>query len=137
VVAVEEFTRWFLATFFSGTAGFYTVRIILLRWRQRRSPVYDGEPGSRHLYVHRFFRAAIFGVCVIRLGWHEFDRYLVTIDPLWHPAILLAGDALLLAGFATVLVIHFHMGENWRSGTPDSDGTVLLNTGPFAVTPIR
>jgi len=135
-VAVEEFTRWFLAIFFSGVAGFYTVRVILLQRRRGRSPVYDGEPGSRHRRVHRIFRvfrAAIFGLCVICLGSPEVDRYIVIIELLWHPAVLLAGAALLLAGFATVLVIHFHMGENWRSGTRDTDRTALVTTGPFTV----
>lgn len=32
-----------------------------------------------------------------------------------------------------VLVIHFHMGENWRSGSRDIDRTSLVTTGPFAL----
>ena len=135
-MAATDFTRWFLALFFVGVAAFYTGRILLVKRRMRTSPVFVGHSGTLHSATHlafRVFRALILAVCVVRLFWPGFDRYLVTFDALWHPAVLLSGVGLLLAGFTAVLVIHFYMGENWRSGTCEDDRTRLITTGPFSV----
>lgn len=129
-----EFTRWYLALFFLGVAGFYTLRIIALHRRMGTSPVWMGRPGSLHFATHlafRLFRVTIMLVCLARLIWPELDRFLVPFAGLWQPAVLLFGDALLLAGFAGALVVHFHMGGNWRSGTRAGDQTTLVTTGPF------
>ena len=135
-MAATDFTRWFLALFFVGVAVFYTVRILVAKRRTHTSPVFVGYPGTLHSATHlafRAFRALILAVCVVRLFRPGFDRYLVTFDALWHPAVLMSGVGLLLAGFTAVLVIHFYMGENWRSGTREDDRTRLITTGPFAI----
>jgi protein-S-isoprenylcysteine O-methyltransferase Ste14 len=135
-VAAADFTRWFLALFFVGVAAFYTVRILVAKHRMHASPVYSGEPGSLHWTTHtvfRVFRALILGVCLARLVWPELDRYLVTFDALWRPVVLILGCSLLGAGFLAVILIHFYMGEDWRSGTRAEDGTRLITTGPFTV----
>ncbi len=134
-MAAADFTRWFLALFFASVAAFYVVRITLAKRRTGASPVFSGKPGSSHFATHlsfRVFRAAILGVCIARLLWPPLDKYLITLDILWRPAIFILGDCLLLGGFASVVVIHFLMGNDWRSGTRANDRTHLITTGPFA-----
>ena len=135
-MTVIEFTRWFLALFFIGVAAFYTVRILAIIRRSRTSPVFSGRPGTLHWATHsafRVFRALILVVCVGRLIWPGLDLYLGTFDALWHPLVLMLGNALLLTGFLSVIAIHKYMGENWRSGTRAEDRTRLITTGPFGV----
>ncbi len=133
---VIDFTRWFLALFFLGVAAFYTLRILFLKRRMEMSPVFGGVPGSLHFRTHmtfRVFRVLILGVCVSRLAAPTLDRFLLTFDALWQPAVLLAGNCLLLTSFATIISIHLYMGDSWRSGTRAEDGTQLITGGPFAV----
>lgn len=134
-MATVEATRWFLALYFLGVAGFYSIRIILLKRRNARSPVYSGEPGTIHFATHlafRIFRLAILGACLTRLIWPAFDRYLLPIGVLWHSAILIIGNTLLAVGFLAAVALHFYMGAAWRSGTREDDETVLVKTGPFS-----
>jgi len=134
-MTAAEFTRWFLALFFVGVAGFYTVRIIQVGYRLHASPVFSGDPGTRHWAHHaafRFFRVLILLVCLARLAWPPLDHFLVPFDGLWHPVMLLCGDTMLAGGFAAAIAIHFYMGDNWRSGTRDGAGTHLITSGPFA-----
>ncbi|NBC33787.1 MAG: isoprenylcysteine carboxylmethyltransferase family protein [Alphaproteobacteria bacterium] len=131
-----EVTRWFLALYFLSVAGFYAARVVALTRGMRRSPVFAGRRGSLHCATHRAFRAfraAILGVCLTRLLWPPVDRYLFPLDELWQPPILMLGNGLLLAGFATVLRVHFYMGRSWRSGARPDDETTLVTGGPFAV----
>lgn len=135
-MAAADFTRWFLALFFVGVAAFYTVRIIVAKHRMHGSPVFSGEPGTLHWATHtvfRVFRALILGVCLARLAWPVLDRYLVTFDALWHPIVLILGCTLLVGSFLAVILIHYYMGEEWRSGTRAEDRTRLITTGPFTV----
>ncbi len=134
-MAMVEATRWFLALFFLGVAGFYAVRIIYLKRGKSVSPVFTGTPGTVHFATHlafRVFRVAILGVCVLRLVWPSFDRFLGPIDVLWHPIILMIGNALLAVGFLAVVALHYFMGVNWRSGSRADEETALVTTGPFA-----
>ena len=77
----------------------------------------------------RLFRVAILSICDGRLARPDLDRFLVPFHGLWHPVVLLLGDALLLAGFASVGAVHFFMGGDWRSGTRDAEPTRLMTTG--------
>ncbi|MDJ0949341.1 MAG: isoprenylcysteine carboxylmethyltransferase family protein [Alphaproteobacteria bacterium] len=136
MLAASDFTRWFLALFFVGVAAFYTLRILAIKRRRRVSPVFSGRPGTVHWASHstfRVFRVVILGVCLLRLIWPGLDTYLVPFDALWHPAVLMLGNGLLLAGFSAVVIIHGYMGEDWRSGTRAEDRTRLITTGPFSV----
>ena len=131
-----DFTRWFLALFFVSVAAFYTIRILLLKRRMGMSPVFVGQPGSLHFATHlafRIFRGIILAVCVFRLLWPTLDRYLITIDALWHPAVLLLGDGLLLLSFSTIVLLHIYMGKDWRSGMRLDDRAQLITIGPFAI----
>lgn len=130
------FTRWFLAVYFLAVACFYTVRILAEKTRSGISPVFTGAPGTAHFATHmtfRVFRVLILAACCIRLAWPGFDPYLIPFPILWHPAIIVVGDAILMASFAAVLFIHFYMGKDWRSGTQQVDGSRLITSGPFAV----
>ena len=130
------FTRWFLALFFVGVAAFYTIRILLLKRKVGTSPVFSGTSGTVHFATHfvfRIFRVLILAVCVVRLLWPVLDRYLFIFDALWHPAILMLGDAMLLVSFSLIILFHFYMGKYWRSGVRVDDRTELVTTGPFAV----
>ena len=131
-----EFTRWFLALFFVSVAAFYTVRILVIKRRTGVSPVFVGRPGTMHWANHftfRVFRVLILGVCVLRLAWPGFDRYLIAYDTLWHPIVLMLGNGLLLVGFSAVVAIHGSMGQDWRSGAQAEAQTRLVTNGPFAV----
>ncbi len=130
-----ELTRAFLAVFFACVALFYTSRIVFERRRSGKTPVYSGTPGSLHYATHlsfRIFRAAILIVCIVRFWWPAFDLYLIPFYFAWHPAVLILGDLLLLSGFAGVVLVHFYMGKDWRSGSRAKDSTCLITTGPFA-----
>lgn len=131
-----DFTRWFLAVFFVSVAAFYTIRIILMKRKMGISPVFVGQPGTLHFATHltfRTFRIVILAVCVVRLLWPTFDRYLITFNALWHPTILYLGDGLLLTSFSAIILIHFYMGKEWRSGMRVRDQSELITTGPFAI----
>jgi protein-S-isoprenylcysteine O-methyltransferase Ste14 len=135
-MSAVDFTRWFLALFFVGVAAFYTVRIIVAKRRMHASPVFSGERGTLHWATHtvfRVFRVFILGVCLVRLAWPGLDRYLVTFDALWRPVVLVLGCSLLVGSFLAVILIHYYMGEEWRSGTRAEDRTRLITTGPFTV----
>ena len=65
-----EFTRVYLALFYTFVAGFYTVRII---YKNRSTPAGVIFPGAKfctswwnHM-AFKFFRAAIWFVCVLRV----------------------------------------------------------------------
>jgi len=134
-VAAVEFTRWYLAGYFFAVAIFYSARVLGEKARIGRSPVFSGTIGTAHFAHHlafRVFRAAILVACCIRLVWPAFDAYLVPIGVLWHPAVILTGDTLMLASVSAALYVHFYLGREWRSGTRLDDEPRLITSGPFA-----
>jgi protein-S-isoprenylcysteine O-methyltransferase Ste14 len=136
VPSAEAFSRWFLAAFFVFVAAFYTVRVLAASRRTGRSPVEFGSPRSRHRAhsnLFRVFRAAILGVCVVRAIWPGIDPLLLPLSILWHPPLLLAGNALLVVSFAAVLYVHSFMSADWRSGIHERERPALITTGPFAL----
>jgi protein-S-isoprenylcysteine O-methyltransferase Ste14 len=137
-VTVELFVRWFLAAYFTGVAGFYTITIVRKRRRSGgTSPVHRGAPGSLHARVHLAFvcfRAAIWGVAVGRLAFPPLDDRLIPIAPLWRPPVLLTGAGLLLLAFVAVVLVHATMGHRWRSGIEPAGPHRLITRGAFALT---
>ena len=136
-LAAAEFSRWFLAAYFSFVAIFYTIRVLAVSTRTGHSPVSAGRPGSRHrLYytVFRLFRSLILVVCLARTIWPRLNSLLVPLPFLWNSIILIGGNILLIVSFAAILYVHFYMAQDWRSGIDDSDEHVLVTTGPFAIT---
>lgn len=128
-------TRWGPAVFFTAVAVFYTIRILLFTRRHHRSPIGYGRPGTeqRHLYlVFRVFRVLIWSAMLARAVWPPFDAWLVPLPVLATPAIMLAGNAVMVGSFALVLRQHMAMGSNWRSGLADpADGLPLLTQRPY------
>lgn len=134
---IDTVTRWLPGAFFIFVAGFYTIRILVLRARRGRSPVFSGHPFSAHFLTHaafRVFRVLILAVCVARAVRPEVDVWLGPIAPLWRPEVMLAGDGLMLLGFVWAVAVHFFMAAEWRSGVPEEGGTRLLTGGPFRQT---
>ncbi len=132
-----EVARWFLALFFPGVALFYIARLTLRRRQLGHSAVSHGARGSRHWWLAKtfvVFRAAITLAMLGRALWPGLDGYLLAIGFLMTPAVVYSGMSLLIAGFATVIGLHFWMGEAWRSGLVVDDKLPLLTTGPFAWT---
>ncbi|WP_115718162.1 methyltransferase family protein [Gallaecimonas mangrovi] len=110
--------RWFLATFFTVVAVFYTVLIL---WRQRRSGalVHMGARGSGHWWNHltfRVFRLLIWWLCVLRLPFPGLDGYLGIYQGQWPAALAMAGAVMMVLGFATAIVANFTLAGAWRSG---------------------
>lgn len=134
-MATEEAVRVFLGAYFTFIAVFYTAKIVAVRNRIGRSPIATVDGRDTQSLPHglfHVFRAAIWAICVIRIGWHELDEWLVPIDVLWQAPILLTGVALLMAAFGMVVYVHSYMGELWRSGIVEEEGRDLITSGPFA-----
>ena len=132
-----EVVRWFLALFFPGVALFYIVRLTLRRRQLGHSAVSHGASGSRHWWIAKtfvVFRSAITLAMLGRALWPGLDGYLLAIGFLMTPAVVYSGLGLLIAGFATVVGLHFWMGEAWRSGVVREDKLPLVTTGPFVWT---
>lgn len=132
-----DVTRWFLGAFFLSVTLFYTLTILLKKQRLGRSPVIRGAVGSLHCRIHRVFvafRAAILIICLVRIPWPAIDGWLIPFEPLWQPPIILAGDALMVISFLSIIAIHAYMGRDWRSGIAADGPERLITTGPFRLT---
>lgn len=132
-----EVARWFLALFFPGVALFYIIRLTLRRRQLGHSAVSHGATGSRHWWLAKtfvVFRSAITLAMLGRAFWPSLDVYLLAIGFLMTPAVVYSGLGLLILGFATVVGLHFWMGEAWRSGLVSEDKLPLITTGPFGWT---
>lgn len=126
-----EFTRIYLAVFFSAVAVFYTVRIIAAKISGQREVVFPGARLSPTWINHglfRVFRILIWLVCLLRWPFPGVDRYLGMLDPLNIAPVVLAGDILVTAGFLFAVAVHFSLGRQWRSGIdPDGPGALVTN----------
>ncbi len=139
-MGVTEFAaivgRYGPAVFFSAVALFYTVRIIALRHRLGHSPVTFGTPGSRHhrlSVTFRAFRVLIWAVAVARAVRPQFDAVLVPLPGLYAPAVMVAGNLLMVMAFLRVARLNFQMGRDWRSGIAQpGEAGPLVTGGAFA-----
>jgi len=130
--AVTEFTRVYLALFFSFVAFFYTTRIILMKKSSQREIVFSGEVLCSTWWNHmafRCFRFAIWMVCVFRVFFPLIDHYLGLIPVLNITPVILLGNLMLTAGFLFTLLVHFSMRGSWRSGIDPSGPDGLISTG--------
>jgi len=131
--AIIEFTRIYLAAFYTAVALFYTVRIIMTKKSTNTELVFLGERFCSHWWNHmtfRLFRVSIWMVCVSRLFYPEFDQYLGLITTLDNALVLIFGNFLLTFGFLMTIIIHFSMKQKWRSGV-DPQGPLSLITDGF------
>ncbi len=132
-----EFTRLYLALFYTFVAIFYTSKILWMRRSQGPSLVFAGNRFTGTWWNHivfRLFRVTIWLVCVFRYFKPEVDHYLITIPTLEQYSLLLAGNILLSVGFIWVLMVHFYLGNNWRSGIDPDGPTLLVTTGIYRFT---
>lgn len=131
--AIVEFTRLYLAFFYSFVAVFYTVRILFKKRKDSHEMIFPGDRFCSTWWNHmifRFFRAAIWMVCVFRWLFPTIDQYLGIISELNIWPVVLAGDVLLTAGFAFTVAVHFNLGDQWRSGI-DPGGPKYLRTDGY------
>jgi len=116
---IVEFTRIYLALFYTCVATFYAIRITAKKRAGSHEVVFPGEPFSSTWWNHmlfRVFRLTIWMVCLFRLFFPSVDNYLGFFVYLNVWPIVLAGDILLTAGLFFTLAVHFSLGNQWRSG---------------------
>jgi protein-S-isoprenylcysteine O-methyltransferase Ste14 len=131
--AIVEFTRIYLAVFYSCVAAFYAIRITAKKRSGLREVVFPGERFSSTWLNHmlfRVFRLGIWMVCLFRWLFPVVDSYLGIFDDLNVWPIVLAGDILITAGFLFAVGVHFSLGRQWRSGI-DPRGPGTLRTDGF------
>ena len=132
--SLVEFTRVYLAIFYTFVAGFYTFRII---YKNRNTPsgvIYPGDKFCTSWWNHmvfKFFRAAIWFVCVVRVFVPELDSYLGLFPILNGWPGVLFGDVLLTAGFILTMFVHFQMAALWRSGIDPKGPHELKTSGLY------
>jgi protein-S-isoprenylcysteine O-methyltransferase Ste14 len=117
--AIVEFTRIYLAVFYSAVAAFYAIRITTKKRMDLREVVFPGARFSYTWWNHilfRIFRLTIWMVCLFRWPFPEIDNYLGIIADLNIWPVVFAGDLLLAAGFLFAIAVHFVLGGQWRSG---------------------
>ncbi len=129
-----EFTRIYLAMFYTIVAVFYTVKIIITQKKQLVDLVHPGERYCSTWWNHltfRFFRASIWLICLTRVFFEGIDTYLVMFTPLQSFPIILLGLVLMTVGFGMTIVIHLSMGDKWRSGIDNTGPKQLITDGYF------
>lgn len=128
--AFQQFIAYFLATFYSIVAVFYTI-IIKLRGSQQcdASLVNMGKKHSLHWWNHvifRVFRVAIWLMCM----WYAFEpsvaKYLFVFTDLLHPVVQFVGAILMLLGFSLTIYCNFILDEAWRSGVDEESKPGLV-----------
>jgi protein-S-isoprenylcysteine O-methyltransferase Ste14 len=132
-ITIVEFTRVYLAVFYSCVAAFYALRITAKKRSVRGEVVFAGARFSTTWWNHRLFgafRIAIWMVCLLRWLFPAVDNFLGMFVALNVWPVILAGNILLTAGFMMALGVHFSLGRQWRSGI-DPGGPEELRTDGF------
>ena len=131
-----EFTRFYLAVFFTAVAVFYSVRVVVLKARLKNEVIFPGTPYCSTWWTHalfRIFRASIWLICVLRCIFSEVDHYLFLFPHLQRIEIIFTGIILLTLGFLATVSLHMKLGAQWRSGIDPNNPTQLLTTGVYGV----
>lgn len=129
-----EFTRAYLAAFYTFVAVFYTTRIILLKQSISREVVFAGSRFSTTWWNHitfRVFRVVIWLVCVFRLFFPSLDEYLGLFSSLQNTLLMLIGNAFLALGLISIMTIHYRLGQCWRSGIDPSGPDKVIADGVY------
>ncbi|ARD44753.1 isoprenylcysteine carboxylmethyltransferase family protein [Colwellia sp. PAMC 21821] len=132
--AIIEFTRLYLAVFYSSVAIFYTVRVIFSQKKSNTELIFPGQRFCSSWWNHmtfRLFRVTIWLVCLFRLFFPNLDNYLGILPSLDHAVILITGNVLLTIGFLLTIIIHFSMKRKWRSGIDPKGPEALITDGFF------
>ncbi len=131
---IELFSRYFLATFFLMIGVLFSCRVLGQQQRGGYAVIHYGASRSGtwwHRQLFNLFRAAILGICVMRVLWPETDAWLGILGWLYQPLVLSAGILLLLIAFGLVSFIQGFLGSDWRSGIDTSHPPPLITEGPF------
>lgn len=132
---IEPLVRHFLGIFFLMIGLQFAGRTLGLYDRLKFSHINYGRRGSApwwHRHTFNVFRAAILGVCVVRV-FADIDPWLGVFDLIYRWPVLLVGMFLMLASFAAVNYLQAYMHEDWRSGIDPGQGRQkLLTGGPFS-----
>ena len=133
-----SFVAFFLASFYSVVALFY---LLFVKFREREhqgnSVIHIGERYSGHWWNHlafRFFRVAIWAVCVLRLLFPAVERWLVPVPSIKEDWIAFAGLSLLSLGFVLAVCGSLSLSVAWRSGIDDAASEKLVTTQLYAFT---
>lgn len=130
---IIEFTRVYLAVFFTSVASFYALRILIRRRRESLELIFPGQRFCSTWWNHmifRIFRVTIWMVCVFRVFIPAIDNGLGMIDGLTTGPVIITGNILLTVGFTLTVAVHFELGQQWRSGI-DPEGPQHLKTDGF------
>lgn len=131
---ITEFTRIYLAVFFSLVALFYTVRIIRMKRSILREVVFPGQVLCPEWWNHmlfRCFRVGIWMLCVFRAFFPSIDNYIGLIAALNISPVVILGNLLLTIGFVFTILVHFSLGGSWRSGIDPAGPERLISTGYY------
>lgn len=131
-----EFTRIYLALFYTFVAAFYAIRITTEKRCQQHEVVFPGSNFSATWWNHmvfRVFRATIWAVCVVRVFSPAVDSYLGIIPALYISPVVIAGNILLTGGFLFTMAVHLQLGHQWRSGIDPNAPPQLWTCGPYSV----
>ncbi len=131
---IIEFTKVYLAVFYSIVAAFYTFRVISKQRQNAKSLVFSGKPFCKTWWNHiafRFFRISIWMVCLFRLFYPDIDNYLGMLNILELSSVIGLGLVLLTAGFLSTALIHCSLGKEWRSGIDPSGPTKVITSGAY------
>lgn len=129
---IIDFTRWYLAVFYTFVAVFYTIRVITAKKNTQNEMVFAGARYCDTWWNHmtfRLFRVSIWMVCVFRLFFPATDNYLGMFASLEHQITLLLGLSLLTIGFLFTLIVHYSMKKKWRSGIDPKGPETLITDG--------
>ena len=128
---------YFLATFFSFVAIFYT---ILILFKQSNSPqtkcVHLGEKYSAHWRNHvtfRVFRSAILLYVIARMFLQELDQYFIPFEFMITWSLQVIGAGMMLSGFGIALVSNMSLKMQWRSGIDEKDTAKLITAGLYSL----
>ncbi|MEW6983783.1 isoprenylcysteine carboxylmethyltransferase family protein [Colwelliaceae bacterium 6471] len=131
---IIEFTKVYLAVFYSIVAAFYTFRVINKKRKTGKSLVFAGKQYCKTWWNHiafRFFRISIWMVCLFRLFYPNTDIYLGMINILTLSSVIGLGLILLTVGFLSTVLIHYSLGKEWRSGIDPSGPAKVITSGVY------
>ena len=132
--SIVEFTRIYLAIFYTLVAIFYTLRIKLKKRFGSPELVFPGERFCATWWNHIIFRicrALIWMICLFRWPFPEIDDFLGICPFLNTPVIVAIGTTLLTLGFGLAIAVHFNLGQHWRSGIDPTGPEYIKTDGPY------
>lgn len=132
--AFIEFTRFYLAGYFTFVAVFYAVRMSAKKRAGIHKVVFPGETFSSAWWNYaffRFFRIAIWAVCVFRCIYPSLDSTIGYFDSLNFWPMILLGNLLLTGGFFATMIVHMGHGSSWRSGVDPQGPEQLITDGLY------